>query len=200
MGTDVVALKARLDAANIDVLRLVFPDVLGITRSKDLLVSQLDKVSSPAFCQGVWVTTTQGGVLDGNDIMSTGLPDLITRIDEGTLTMMPWEPGVAFVLADVFNPDGSPSHLSPRSVLRSVIDQYTDLGLTPVVGPELEFYIADVTETGWQRAITRTGRVYTTGAWVDPDGTFLHLISASSRATTNSAPPSTRSTCGTARR
>jgi len=176
MGTDLASLKARLDTEEIDVLRLVFPDVLGITRSKDLLVSQLDKAGSPAFCQGVWVTNTQGGVLDGNDIMSTGLPDLTTRIDEATLTLMPWEPGVAYVIADAFNPDGSPSALAPRSVLRNVVEQYTALGLTPIVGPELEFYIAEVTETGWQRAINRTGRVYTTGPSVDPDGTFLHLL------------------------
>ena len=176
MGTDLAALKARLDTDNIDVLRLVFPDVLGMTRSKDLLVSQLAKAGSPAFCQGLWVTTTQGGVLDGNDIMSTGLPDLTTRIDEDTLTMMPWEPGVAYVLADAFNPDGSASALAPRSVLRTVVEQYAALGLTPIVGPELEFYIAEVTESGWQRAINRTGRVYTTGPSVDPDGTFLHLL------------------------
>ncbi len=176
MSTDVAALQSRLHAEGIDVLRLVFPDLLGMTRSKDLLVSQLALAKSPTFCQGVWVTTTQGGVLDGNDIMSTGLPDLITRIDESTLTKMPWEPGVAMVVADAFNPDESPSELAPRSVLRHVIDQYATIGLTPIVGPELEFYIASATEDGWERAISRTGRVYTTGTWVDPDGTFLHLI------------------------
>ncbi|CAN5545050.1 type I glutamate--ammonia ligase [soil metagenome] len=177
MGIDIAALRAELDAQGIDVLRLIFPDILGLTRSKDLLVSQLEKAKSPAFCQGVWVTTTRGGVLDGNDIMSTGLPDLITRIDPSTLTLMPWEPGVAMVIADAFNPDESASELAPRSVLRNVIAQYEALGLSPVVGPELEFYIAEWDEeSGWRRAINRTGRVYTTGAWVDPDGTFLHLL------------------------
>lgn len=176
MGIDVAALRSRLTAANVDVLRLTFSDILGITRSKDLLVSQLERAASPAFCQGVWVTTTQGGVLDGNDIMSSGLPDLITRIDPDSLTMMPWEPGVAFVVADAFDPDHSPSQLAPRSVLRHVIEQFAEIGLTPIVGPELEFYIADVTDDGWKRSITRTGRVYTTGSPVDPDGTFLHLL------------------------
>lgn len=176
MSVDVAALRAELDARGIDVLRLIFPDILGITRSKDLLVSQLEKAKSPAFCQGLWVTTTRGGVLDGNDIMSSGLPDLVTRIDPSTLTMMPWEPGVAMVIADAFNPDGSVSEVAPRSILRTVIEQYRALGLTPIVGPELEFYIAEHDESGWRRAINRTGRVYTTGAWVDPDGTFLHLL------------------------
>lgn len=179
MGTDVVALLSELRVRDIDVLRLIYADILGITRSKDLLVSQLERTatSGPTFCQGVWVTTTQGGVLDANDIMSNGLPDLVTRIDASTLTMMPWEPGVALVIADAFNPDGSASELAPRSVLKRVIDMYASRGLTPVIGPELEFYIAERGEGGdWQRAIARTGRVYTTGAWVDPKGTFLHLL------------------------
>ncbi len=177
MSTDLAAFCADLAAKDIDVLRLIFPDILGITRSKDLLVSQLARAKSPAFCQGLWVTTTRGGVLDGNDIMSAGLPDLVTHIDTDSLTMMPWEPGVAMVIADAFNPDETPSELAPRSVLRDVVAQYTALGLTPVVGPELEFYIAQYDETtGWRRALDRTGRVYTTGAWVDPDGTLLHLL------------------------
>ncbi|NBT49303.1 MAG: glutamine synthetase, partial [Actinobacteria bacterium] len=66
---------------------------------------------------------------------------------------------------------------SPRTVLRKVIDEYNKLGLVPVCGPELEFYIADRNEDGtFKRALEKTGRVYTTGALVDPNGTFLHLI------------------------
>ena len=179
MTIDAAALHTQLEAQGIDVLRLVYADILGITRSKDLLVSQLEctATNGPTFCQGVWVTTTQGGVLDGNDILSDGLRDLVSRIDPTSVTLMPWEPGVAFAIADAFEPDGAASALAPRSVLRGVIDQYTALGLTAVIGPELEFYIAERGEAGeWQRALTRTGRVYTTGAWVDPDGTFLHLL------------------------
>ncbi len=178
MSIDAAALRSRLDAAGVDVLRVIYPDVLGITRSKDMLVSQLERSThnGPAFCQGVWVTTTRGGVLDGNDIMSTGLPDLITRIDPDSLTMMPWEPGVALVVADAWNPDSTPSQLSPRTVLKHVIEQYAVHGLTPVVGPELEFYIAQKGENGWERAINGTGRVYTTGTWVDPEGIFLDLM------------------------
>src|SRR6185312_12312722 len=86
------------------------------------------------------------------------------------------EPGVALIVADAFNPDGTESRIAPRSVLKSVIARYQALGLTPVVGPELEFYIAERGESGWKRALERTGRVYTTGAWVDPEGIFLNLL------------------------
>jgi glutamine synthetase len=178
MGTDVVALQAQLEAEGIDVLRLIYPDVLGITRSKDLLVSQFSHsiAKGATFCQGVWVTTTRGGVLDGDGIMSNGLPDLVATVDTSTLTPMAWEPGVALIVADAFNPDGTESRVSPRSVLKSVIAEYAAMGLVPIVGPELEFYIAERAEHGWKRALERTGRVYTTGTWVDPDGLFLNLL------------------------
>jgi glutamine synthetase len=71
----------------------------------------------------------------------------------------------------------SENMMSPRMVLRKVISEYNALGLQPVCGPELEFYIADVTEDGgYKRSLTRTGRVYTSGTLVDPHGTFLHLL------------------------
>ena len=58
-----------------------------------------------------------------------------------------------------------------------MIESYHALGLHPVVGPELEFYIANKDEDGnFVRALSQTGQVYTTGTLVDPDGDFLHLM------------------------
>ena len=111
------------------------------------------------------------------NIASDGLQDLVSSIEPDTITPLPFEPGVAYVIADALNPDHSPNLISPRTVLKKVIDDYNALGLQPVVGPELEFYIANIKEGGgYERSLTRTGRVYTTGTLVDPDGTFLHLM------------------------
>lgn len=179
MKHDLVAIRDDLKKRGIDVLRFIYSDVIGVTRSKDVLVSQLDKAAhnGPAFCQGVWVTTTRGGVLDAGNIASDGLQDMVSRIDPDTITPLPFEPGVAFVMVDALNPDGSTNLFSPRSVLSKVIAEYNELGLKPVVGPELEFYIADRLPDGtFQRSLKQTGRVYTTGSMVDPHGTFLHLL------------------------
>jgi glutamine synthetase len=43
MKHDLVALRKDLQSREIDVLRFIYSDVLGITRSKDMLVSQIDK-------------------------------------------------------------------------------------------------------------------------------------------------------------
>lgn len=178
MQHDLSELRKRLEDQGIDILRLVFSDVLGVTRSKDLMVSQIERAAhnGPAFCQGTWVTTTHGDVLDGHGSVSDGLPDLVTKIVPETLRPMPWEPGVAIVVGDAFEPNGDISPVAPRSVLRAVLAQFAELGLTPVVGPELEFYLIKRTDDGWERILNKTGRVYTTGAHVDPNGTFLHMM------------------------
>lgn len=179
MSRSLVTLQTELTEAGIDVLRVIYADIIGTVRSKDLLVSQLDKIShgGPAFCQGVWVTTTQGGVLDGGDVLSDGLEDFITQIVPESWRALPWEPGVAYVVAGANNPDMTPNEFAPRTLLERIMREYAALGLTPVVGPELEFYIADRNDDGtFRRALTQPGRVYTSGATVDPKGTFLHLL------------------------
>jgi glutamine synthetase len=179
LAHDLIKLRDELKTRNIDVLRFIYSDILGIARSKDVLVSQLDKAAhnGPAFCQGVWVTTVRGGVLDAGNIAADGLQDLVSRLDPETITELPWEPGVAYAIVDAYNPDETENMFSPRMVLQKVIRGYEALGLVPVVGPELEFYIAKATEDGgFKRQHERTGQVYTTGSNVDPDGTFLNLM------------------------
>jgi glutamine synthetase len=178
VSLDLAALRSKLQNENIDVLRLVYADVLGIPRSKDLLVSQMEKAAAhgPAFCQGVWVTTTRGGVLDGHGSISDGLSDFVSRIDPSTIKNLPWEPGVAYAIVDAFEPNGDDNPVAPRTALQRVLKAYEEIGLTPVIGPELEFYLAKQENDVWVRALHRTGRVYTTGAIVDPDGTFLHIL------------------------
>ncbi|MBK5237645.1 MAG: glutamine synthetase [Actinomycetales bacterium] len=179
MVQDLAKIKDDLTERGIDVLRVVYADVLGVPRSKDILVSQLDKAceNGAAFSQGVWMTTTGGDFHNANDVATDGLQDFVTKIVASTISPLAWEPGVAYVIGDAFNPDGSPNLMSPRSVLKKVIEGYNKLGLQPVVGPELEFYIANRTdEGGYERALSQTGRVYMTGALIDPDGDVLHLL------------------------
>jgi glutamine synthetase len=178
MSPDLADVRRQLETQGIDILRLVWCDVLGIPRSKDITVSQLERAAGhgPAFCQATFTTTTGGDVLDGRGSLQSGLSDVVSRIDTTTIRPIPWEPGVAIAIADIDDPDGSPNPISPRQLLRRVIREYTLLGLVPVVGPELEFYLAQHVDGQWQRILNKTGRVYQTGAGVDPDGTFLYML------------------------
>ncbi len=178
MHTDLADIRRELDTLGIDVLRLVWSDVLGIARSKDITVSQLERAAGhgPTFCQATWTTNTRGDVLDGHGSLRDGLSDMVSRLDPSTIRAIPWVPGVAYGIADIDEPDGSPNPISPRTLLRRVIAEYKLLGLIPIVGPELEFYLAHRPNGSWERIINKVGRVYTTGSMVDPDGTFLHLL------------------------
>ncbi|CAB4891360.1 MAG: glutamine synthetase [Actinobacteria bacterium] len=179
MQKDLSALREELTNRGIDVVRFLFLDVIGIPRSKDVLVSQLEKVAhnGPAFSFGVLLTTAGGDVLEANNIANDGYPDMVSRFVPESLTDIPWEKGLAYVIVDLVNPDGSPTLMAPRTVLKKVIEGYHKIGLQPVCGPELEFYIADHTpEGGYRRSLERTGRVYTTGSLVDPEGIFLNLL------------------------
>ena len=73
-----------------------------------------------------------------------GYPDLVARPDLATLTLLPWEPGMACCIADV-GPvaEGSAVPADPRGAVRRAVAGYDALGLTPIVGPELEFFLCE---------------------------------------------------------
>jgi glutamine synthetase len=172
---------AQLTAAGSDVLRVGYADVLGTERGRDVLVSTLPRSlgGGLAFCRSVFGTTPQGDTVDIDGGRGDGLPDVVAVADLATLQAVPWEPGVAHCIADLYEPDGSPAGDSPRQVLRRVIDQFAELGLRPVVGPELEFYVlerAPETPTGWRRYGEAPGNVYVSGLKGDPDNFLLRTL------------------------
>lgn len=173
--------QEQLRADGIDVVRLGYADLIGVDRGRDVLVDRFARTvsSGVAFCRSVFGTTPRGGVVDFEGGLSAGLPDVHAFPDVATLRPVPWEPGVAHCIADVYNPDGSPSAESPRHVLRQVCEQYAALGLVPTVGPELEFYIleqSDGSPNGWRRYGEGTGNVYTSGLKGDPENVLLEAL------------------------
>jgi glutamine synthetase len=61
--------------------------------------------------------------------------------DLATLRRIPWVRQTALVLCDVQWLDGSPVRPSPRQVLRAQVERARGLGLEPMFGSELEFYL-----------------------------------------------------------
>ena len=173
--------QAELTRQDIDVVRLGYSDLIGAERGRDILVRRFARTvgDGVAFCRSVYGTSPMGDVVDIEGGLSAGLPDVVAVPDMSTLQPVPWEPGVAHVIADVYNPDGSRSEESPRNVLRRVVDQFAALGMRPMVGPELEFYILEPSESspnGWTRYGEGTGNVYTAGYKGDPHNTLIRSL------------------------
>jgi glutamine synthetase len=175
------AAEADLISEGIDVVRLGYSDLMGAERGRDILVRRFARTvgHGVAFCRSVYGTSPMGDVVDMEGGMSAGLPDVVAVPDISTLQHVPWEPGVSHVIADLFNPDGSPSEESPRNVLRRVIERFAELGMRPMIGPELEFYVlepSDVSANGWQRYGEGTGNVYTAGRKGDPENRMIQSL------------------------
>ncbi|MFN8196392.1 MAG: glutamine synthetase family protein [Nocardioidaceae bacterium] len=171
----------RLTEQGIDVVRLGYADIIGTDRSRDVLVNHFSRTvgSGVAFCRSVFGTTPRGGVVDIEGGLSDGLPDILAFPDIDTLLPVPWEPGVAHCIADVYNPDGTPSLESPRAVLKGVLAQFAELEMLPMVGPELEFYVLEESKkspSGWQRYGEGTGNVYVSGLKGDPQNVLLSSL------------------------
>ncbi|MFI0239864.1 glutamine synthetase family protein [Streptomyces sp. NPDC016845] len=172
----------RLLEAGIDVVRVVYPDLLGTDRARDVLLDHLPTACAHglAFCRAVYHTTPRGDVVPVAGGLDAGLPDMLVRPDLETLVPLPWEPGVASCLGDVTDArTGAPAAESPRDLLRTVLARCAEHRLAPVAGPELEYFLCDPepgAAGGWRRYSTATGTVYTAGLRADPDNHLLRVL------------------------
>jgi glutamine synthetase len=98
----------------------------GIDGCNYLLAVDMDMEPVPGYEMASW---------------ERGYGDLVMRPDLDTLRRIPWLEATALVLCDVAWPDGSPVRPSPRQILRGQVERSRKLGLEPMFGSELEFYL-----------------------------------------------------------
>jgi len=178
---DVSAVVADLRSRGIDVIRASYTDMIGTDRGRDVLIDELANVMGHgmAFCRAVFHTSPMGDVVPVQGGIEDGLPDIKAIPDLNTLTTMPWEDGVAWVIADTFTHHGDPAPESPRNVARGVSDKLATLGLSAVIGPELEFYLMEpdpAGANGMRRYADVVGNVYVVGRKGDPRGILLKML------------------------
>jgi glutamine synthetase len=176
---DVAAACERLREQGVDVVRVSYPDLIGVDRGRDVLLDELPAAAEHglAFCRAVYHTSPMGDVVPVQGGLELGLPDITVRPDLTTLTPLPWEPNAAWCLGDATTPDGEPAPESPRAVARRVAEHANGLGYTLICGPELEFYLCQQAADGsWQRYANEPGNVYVVGRKGDPQGLLLHML------------------------
>ena len=77
--------------------------------------------------------------------------------------------------------DGTPYGVDSRGALRRAVAAFAELGLVPVIGPELEFYLAMPDESapnGYRRYVDNDSHVYTVGSVADPRGMLREMLHA----------------------
>ena len=70
-----------------------------------------------------------------------GYADMLAFPDLETARIVPWHEHTALLLCDFVDDQGSAISLSPRAVLRSVVERARSMGFEPIVGVELELYL-----------------------------------------------------------
>ena len=179
MTADAEATAERLREQGVDVVRVSYPDLIGVDRGRDVLVGELGSAAEHglAFCRAVYHTSPRGDVVPAQGGLEAGLPDITVYPDLATLTPLPWEPHAAWCVGDAVAPDGEPAGESPRTVARRVAGQLEAAGYRPVCGPELEFFVCEQGPDGsWQRYANELGNVYVVGRKGDPQGLLLHML------------------------
>jgi len=139
MTEDIAKLIAQ---HHIHEVECVIPDMTGIARGKIMPKDLFLSAGEMRMPKSVLLNTVNGQQPDNTPHVGETDPDMVCRPDPTTFRIVPWaaEP-VAVVIHDCVEWDGSPVLLSPRAVLRGVIDLYTQRGWRPVVAPEMEFYL-----------------------------------------------------------
>jgi glutamine synthetase len=144
-------IRRRLEAEKLRYVRLAWGDAHGYSRAKTLPVPAFLAALSGGYNIGVATTTldaagtrvfasfTRGGGM-GLDEM-TGSPNLTLVADPSTFRLLPWAPGVGWILGDEYFNDGRPFHFSPRALLRRALRKLADRGHVSIIGPEIEWYL-----------------------------------------------------------
>ena len=127
----------------VNTVRLSYPDLHGIARGKEFPASYFEQLveDGSAHCEAIMTVDLRHNVVAGPE---HGFQDIAARPDPDTLVRIPWDPTVAWCLGDLERMDGTPYGVDSRAALRRAVAAFEalDLGLTPVMGPELEFYLA----------------------------------------------------------
>ncbi|MCL6477676.1 MAG: type I glutamate--ammonia ligase [Peptococcaceae bacterium] len=133
---------AKAREAQVKFVRLQFTDIMGVLKNVAITVEQLEKALDGEL------------MFDGSSIegfVRIEESDMYLRPDPDTFVVFPWRPregAVARLMCDVYNPDGTPFEGCPRNALKKVLAEAAAMGYTMYVGPECEFFLFQVDESG----------------------------------------------------
>ncbi|MBT8077286.1 MAG: glutamine synthetase family protein [Gammaproteobacteria bacterium] len=117
--------------------------------------------------EGIFAQTVSGDYVDNKDNVEDR--DMLLVPDADTLRPVPWATDpAASVFMDCFHRNGQPVETSPRHVLRKVLQLFDDQGWTPVVAPEVEFYLISSQNDPWEEVEPPEGRLGRTEAAKQP--------------------------------
>ncbi len=128
-------------------IRFEMPDLMGLSKSKTVPIGAFEDYAASGLniYGGTLGLDTADMVIEGTGIAEeTNYTDGLLIPDLATLKVLPWKPETAAVICRQTALDGvSEFAFGPRAVLRKLIGQAADMGLTVTTGLEYEYYVLD---------------------------------------------------------
>src|SRR5262245_17081656 len=149
-------IKTRIKKDKLTLFRLAWADPHGAVRAKTLTVpgflgalenghnTVVATTTLDASGARIFASFTRGGGM-GLDEM-TGSPNVVIVPDPTTFRVLPWEPGVGWVLGSEYFVSGVPFHFSPRQLLQKQVARLEARALRWMIGLEIEWYLLRVAE------------------------------------------------------
>ena len=140
-------MTSNINLSTIESLRVAVCDLNGTLRGKRIPASQLNKaldgkVRMPLSVIGVDIWGED--VLDNAQVFETGDRDGVCEYTGRGVLPIDWTPSpTALIPLWLKEENGEPFSCDPRQSLARIINRFDELGLTPVVATELEFYLFD---------------------------------------------------------
>ena len=120
------------------------PDMTGNARGKFIPAKKFLKEDS-RLPEGILAQTVTGEFSDDYwDLLGTIDGDMLLEPDPSTARNVPWaNESTGQIIHDCYTKEGKPHPFSTRAVLKHILELYEKEGLTPVIAPEMEFYLVE---------------------------------------------------------
>ena len=133
-----------LEENNIQKIKFAFADIDGILRGKIIHRKKfLDGIKDGyGFCDVVFGWDSSDACYDNVEVTGwhSGYPDKSAVIDLSTFRTIPWEDNTPFFLADFSSSEGSNLSICPRSLLKKIEKEASQLGYHTSFSQEFEWF------------------------------------------------------------
>lgn len=138
---DRAELAAHFRTTGVRDVECLFADVTGYPRGKLMPAASFAAGGELRICQAIPMQCVTGEY-SYDKVFPDSDPDVRLVPDLASLKLAPWASVPRYLAVhDCVELDGSLCEFAPRSVLKNVVARYQALGLSPVVAPEIEFYL-----------------------------------------------------------
>ncbi len=141
---DAAAFIADLESRGIKRAKVGGFDIDGVFRGKYVSLAKLESALGGGFgfCDVIFGWDIADALYDKSSVTGweRGFPDALAVLDRSSLRELPWEPGVALMIADFKDESGADHPACPRSLFKRMIAKAAALNLTATFACEYEFF------------------------------------------------------------